>query len=188
MKLSVNGTNIHYEIHGPAGAPWLVLSHSLACSVRMWDEQIEAFKGRFRVLAFDTRGHGSSDAPAGPYTLEMLADYLEKLEQERQEEDDGDAPGLLRQVPAVHLLPVLRLRVDPHGARARVEDGGQHLLQRVQELPGRGAVVRVQLPLQPRQLRLHEVRHVRLHVRGARDALVHVHERWCGVGGVCWAP
>ena len=74
MKLNVNGTNISYEIHGKAGAPWLVLSHSLACSVRMWDEQIEAFKGTHRVLAFDTRGHGASDAPKGAYTLEMLAD------------------------------------------------------------------------------------------------------------------
>ena len=74
MNVNVNGTKISYEVHGPAGAPWLVLSHSLACSVRMWDEQIEAFKGRFRILAFDTRGHGASDAPPGPYSLEMLAD------------------------------------------------------------------------------------------------------------------
>jgi len=74
MKANVNGTEIHYEIHGKAGAPWMVLSHSLACSTRMWDEQIAAFKDRFRILAFDTRGHGASAAPAGEYTLEMLAD------------------------------------------------------------------------------------------------------------------
>lgn len=74
MKAHINGTNIHYELHGPAGAPWIVMSHSLACSTRMWDEQIEALKGRFRILAFDTRGHGLSDAPAGAYTLEMLAE------------------------------------------------------------------------------------------------------------------
>jgi 3-oxoadipate enol-lactonase len=74
MKANVNGTEINYELHGKEGAPWLVLSHSLACSTRMWDEQIEAYKGRFRVLAFDTRGHGASAAPAGAYTLDMLAD------------------------------------------------------------------------------------------------------------------
>ena len=44
MKAKVNGIEINYEIHGAEGAPWLVLSHSLACSVRMWDPQIEAFK------------------------------------------------------------------------------------------------------------------------------------------------
>ncbi len=79
MKISANGIEIAYEIHGRAGAPWLVLSHSLACSVRMWDPQIAAFQDRYRILAFDTRGHGASDAPPGPYTLEMLADDLHAL-------------------------------------------------------------------------------------------------------------
>jgi len=74
MKTTVNGTDINYEIHGREGNPWIVLSHSLACSVRMWDEQIAAFADRYRILAFDTRGHGASAAPAGAYTLEMLAD------------------------------------------------------------------------------------------------------------------
>ncbi|MSQ54509.1 MAG: alpha/beta fold hydrolase [Betaproteobacteria bacterium] len=74
MKANANGTEIYYEVHGKEGAPWIVMSHSLACSVRMWDEQIAAFKDKYRILAFDTRGHGSSAAPAGAYSLEMLAD------------------------------------------------------------------------------------------------------------------
>jgi 3-oxoadipate enol-lactonase len=74
MKATVNGIEITYEIHGKEGAPWLVLSHSLASSVRMWDPQIEAFKDRYRILAYDMRGHGQTTAPAGPYSLEMLAD------------------------------------------------------------------------------------------------------------------
>jgi 3-oxoadipate enol-lactonase len=74
MKVKVNGIEINYELHGREGAPWLVLSHSLACSVRMWDPQIQAFKGTHRILAYDMRGHGASSAPAGAYTLEMLAD------------------------------------------------------------------------------------------------------------------
>jgi 3-oxoadipate enol-lactonase len=73
MKASVNGIDINYEIHGREGAPWLTFSHSLACSVRMWDPQIEAFKDRYRVLVHDMRGHGASSAPAGPYSLEQLA-------------------------------------------------------------------------------------------------------------------
>lgn len=74
MKTTVNGIDTYYEIHGKQGAPWLAFSHSLACSVRMWDAQIEAFKDRFRILAYDMRGHGESAAPSGPYSLDMLAD------------------------------------------------------------------------------------------------------------------
>ena len=79
MKAKVNGIETNYEIHGAEGAPWLTFSHSLACSLRMWDGQIEAFQDRFRLLAYDTRGHGASDAPNGPYTLDMLAEDLRQL-------------------------------------------------------------------------------------------------------------
>src|SRR5688572_22678739 len=74
MNAKVSGTEISYEVHGREGAPWLVLSHSLACSARMWDPQIEAFKDRYRMLAYDMRGHGASAAPQGPYTLDLLAE------------------------------------------------------------------------------------------------------------------
>jgi 3-oxoadipate enol-lactonase len=79
MKTKVNGIEANYELHGREGAPWLVLSHSLACSVRMWDPQIAALKDRYRILAYDTRGHGGSEAPKGAYTLELLADDLHAL-------------------------------------------------------------------------------------------------------------
>jgi len=74
MKAKVNGTELYYEVTGSEGAPWLVLSHSLACTVRMWDPQVAAFKDRYRILNYDMRGHGQSAAPQGPYTLDMLAD------------------------------------------------------------------------------------------------------------------
>jgi 3-oxoadipate enol-lactonase len=76
MKATANGIETYYEVHGKEGAPWLVFSHSLACSVRMWDGEIARHKDRFRVLAYDTRGHGQSAAPKGAYTLEQLADDL----------------------------------------------------------------------------------------------------------------
>jgi 3-oxoadipate enol-lactonase len=79
MKANVNGIEAYYEVHGAEGKPWLVFSHSLACNVRMWDGQVEAFKDRYRVLCYDTRGHGQSAAPQGPYTLEGLADDLKSL-------------------------------------------------------------------------------------------------------------
>jgi 3-oxoadipate enol-lactonase len=76
MKATANGIEVYYEIHGREGAPWLVLSHSLACSVRMWDPQIEALKADYCVLAYDTRGHGATEATPGAYTLDLLADDL----------------------------------------------------------------------------------------------------------------
>jgi 3-oxoadipate enol-lactonase len=79
MKATVNGIATYYEIHGKEGAPWVTFSHSLACSVRMWDGQIAAFKDRYRILVYDTRGHGGSAAPAGAYTLELLAEDLFEL-------------------------------------------------------------------------------------------------------------
>jgi len=79
MKAKVNGIETHYEIHGSEGAPWLTFSHSLACSLRMWDGQVAEFKDRFRILAYDTRGHGASEAPKGPYSLDMLAEDLGQL-------------------------------------------------------------------------------------------------------------
>jgi 3-oxoadipate enol-lactonase len=79
MKATVNGIETYYEIHGKEGAPWVVFSHSLACSVRMWDGEIERLKGSYRIMAYDTRGHGQSAAPKGPYTLEALADDLHAL-------------------------------------------------------------------------------------------------------------
>jgi 3-oxoadipate enol-lactonase len=82
MKTKVNGTEISYEIHGKEGAPWLILSHSLACTVRMWDPQIAAFQDKYRILAYDMRGHGASAAPAGPYSLDMLADDVLALMKE----------------------------------------------------------------------------------------------------------
>lgn len=79
MKATVNGHEAYYEIHGAEGKPWLTFSHSLACSTRMWDGQIAALKDRYRMLAYDTRGHGQSAAPRGAYTLEQLADDLHEL-------------------------------------------------------------------------------------------------------------
>jgi len=72
MKTRANGIQIHYTIDGDG--PWLTMSHSLACDSRMWDEQVALLSQRFKVLRFDTRGHGQTDAPKGEYTLDMLAD------------------------------------------------------------------------------------------------------------------
>ena len=82
MKVKVNGTELYYEVSGKEGKPWLVLSHSLACTVRMWDPQVAAFQDRFRILNYDMRGHGASAAPSGAYTLDILADDVVALMKE----------------------------------------------------------------------------------------------------------
>ncbi|WP_332762360.1 3-oxoadipate enol-lactonase [Pseudomonas koreensis] len=63
---------LHYEIQGPAQAPVLVLSNSLGTDLHMWDAQMPAFTEHFRVLRFDTRGHGQSLVSEGPYSIEQL--------------------------------------------------------------------------------------------------------------------
>ena len=74
MKIEINGLNVSYALSGPESAPVVCLSHSLACSAIMWDPQLAALADGFRVLRYDTRGHGETDAPDGPYTLDQLAD------------------------------------------------------------------------------------------------------------------
>jgi 3-oxoadipate enol-lactonase len=74
MKILANGIQINYELTGSAGAPVVMLSHSLASSMVMWNPQLPSLSVHFQVLRYDMRGHGDSDAPDGPYTLELLAE------------------------------------------------------------------------------------------------------------------
>ena len=74
MKVNANGISINYQVDGPERAPWLVFSNSLATSLSMWDEQAAALQDRFRVLRYDQRGHGVTEAPAGRYAFDTLLD------------------------------------------------------------------------------------------------------------------
>jgi 3-oxoadipate enol-lactonase len=73
MFAEANGIRIHYELSGKKGGPVVILSHSLGSNVAMWEPQLPALEPHFQLLRYDVRGHGASDAPEGPYTLEMLA-------------------------------------------------------------------------------------------------------------------
>jgi 3-oxoadipate enol-lactonase len=55
------------------------MSHSLATDLSMWDAQAKALATRYRVLRYDTRGHGGTDAPTGAYSLTQLADDVRGL-------------------------------------------------------------------------------------------------------------
>ena len=72
MKVKANGIAINYQVDGPEGAPWLVLSNSLATNLAMWEHQARELGGSFRVLRYDQRGHGETEAPAGRYAFDLL--------------------------------------------------------------------------------------------------------------------
>lgn len=74
LTADANGARIHYRLDGGPGAPVVMLSNSLMSDHTMWDPQMPALLERFRVLRYDTRGHGESEATPAPYRIEQLAD------------------------------------------------------------------------------------------------------------------
>ncbi len=69
-----NGVETAYRLDGPATGRVLMLSNSLMSNYAMWDWNVPAFSDRYRVLRYDTRGHGRSSTPPGPYDIATLAD------------------------------------------------------------------------------------------------------------------
>jgi 3-oxoadipate enol-lactonase len=71
--VDAGGLQIHYALTGAQNAPVVVLSNSLGTNFTMWDLQAPELEKRFRLLRYDTRGHGRTAIPPGPYTIEQLA-------------------------------------------------------------------------------------------------------------------
>jgi 3-oxoadipate enol-lactonase len=75
------GQLIHYRLDGPAGAPVLSFVNSLGTDHRIWDAVATRLAPRFRLLRYDMRGHGLSDAPTGDYSLDQhIADLAGLLD------------------------------------------------------------------------------------------------------------
>jgi 3-oxoadipate enol-lactonase len=73
MAFFENGNlRTRYEVEGDDKAPWLILSNSLGTGLEMWAPQMPALLKHFRVLRYDTRGHGQSGVTPGPYTIAQL--------------------------------------------------------------------------------------------------------------------
>jgi 3-oxoadipate enol-lactonase len=72
MQTKANGISFNYRIEGPEGAPWVVFSNSLATNLSMWDEQAAALNKSFRILRYDHRGHGGTEATDGRYNFDLL--------------------------------------------------------------------------------------------------------------------
>jgi 3-oxoadipate enol-lactonase len=105
MKIKANGITINYEFAGREDAPVVMLSHSLAATLAMWDAQMPALADKYRVLRYDTRGHGATDASGGAYTLDVLADdalgLLEALNIQRCQFVGLSLGGMIGQVLAI---------------------------------------------------------------------------------------
>ena len=69
--LDRDGVGIWHEMHGEG--PAILLSHGYSATCRMWDAQVAALRDRFRVIVWDMRGHGQSDAPADPAAYSEVA-------------------------------------------------------------------------------------------------------------------
>jgi 3-oxoadipate enol-lactonase / 4-carboxymuconolactone decarboxylase len=69
---TANQTRIFYRLEGKDGLPVIVLSHSIGTDHAMWTPQVADLTESFRVLRFDTRGHGASDSPSGEYSIDQL--------------------------------------------------------------------------------------------------------------------
>ena len=67
-RIDAGEIRMAYELSGPEGAPVVCLNHCFGSDLHYWDRHLPAFEG-FRVLRYDTRGHGGSDAP--PWTVPL---------------------------------------------------------------------------------------------------------------------
>lgn len=86
QTIDSEGCRFNVALDGPVDAPGLVLSNSLGASLDMWRPQVAAFARHFRVLRYDTRGHGRSGVTPGPYTIgQLAADVLRLVDAARLE-------------------------------------------------------------------------------------------------------
>jgi 3-oxoadipate enol-lactonase len=74
MQATINGIRMIYDVSGAENGPPVVLHHSLAMNLSLWDELAAALAPEYRVIRFDARGHGRTEATKAPYTFELLSD------------------------------------------------------------------------------------------------------------------
>ena len=68
---------LNTQVDGKPDGPWIILSNSLGAHLSMWDPQMALLGPHYRVLRYDTRGHGRSSAPEGPYSFaDLIADVI----------------------------------------------------------------------------------------------------------------
>ena len=112
MRARIGDIEMTYELEGPAQAPVVMLSHSLATTLEMWKPQLPALTKDYRVLRYDMRGHGGGSAPGGAYSFPMLARdvvaLLDHLKIERVAFVGLSIGGMIGQYLAIHHADRLR--------------------------------------------------------------------------------
>lgn len=77
-EIRANGISFNYTVSGPGdgkdGAPWVTFSHSHATDLTLWRQQAARLAGDFRVLCYDVRGHGQTEATQAPYSMDSLVE------------------------------------------------------------------------------------------------------------------
>ncbi len=106
MRVFVKGIEVNCELSGKEGALVVVLSHSLASSLKMWEPQMKMLNAHFQVLRYDTRGHGQSQTTPAPYSLELLGEdaigLMDQLGLERVHWVGLSMGGMIGQAIALH--------------------------------------------------------------------------------------
>ena len=79
LFLNIRGIVHHCSVEGAKDRPALVFSNSLGSDLRIWDNVVPYLVEHFRIIRYDKRGHGLSDVPAPPYSLDDLVRDLAGL-------------------------------------------------------------------------------------------------------------
>ena len=72
MKQRINGIDLNYVVDGPEGAPWVTFTTGIANDAAMWDTHVPTLAWDYRLLRYDSRGHGGSGTTAPPYDFDTL--------------------------------------------------------------------------------------------------------------------
>ncbi len=79
MMIDRNGVGLHVEVSGPDDAPTVMFAHSLGTNLHLWDAVLPLLPAGLRIIRYDSRGHGQSDVPGGPYTMGQLVSDAEAI-------------------------------------------------------------------------------------------------------------
>ena len=105
-KVRVGDIEIAYRWDGGSEGPVAMMAHAMGTSHRIWDPQVPALADRYRLLRYDWRGHGDTDAPPGPYTLDQFVEdavgLMDALDLERVHWVGISTGGMIGQGLGIH--------------------------------------------------------------------------------------
>jgi len=135
--VALHGCVHHYQLAGRDDRPALLFANSLGSDLRIWDDLTERLSGQFKIIRYDHRGHGLSDAPVPPYSAEDLAGdvvaLLDHLEIRQAALCGVSVGGLIAQAAAVKYPERVRaLVLSDTGARIGSIESWQQRIDMIQ--------------------------------------------------------